>query len=1214
MQLPILTPGHRFVLPRPIGSADALLIAQMASARARQGLLTVVVCAEPADTARLADELPFFAPELQVAVFPDWETLPYDHFSPHQDLVSERLATLWRLYRKREGLTVRGAGNVTGGENRPAARPDPTRAAAAGQAEAPDDVDVVLLPASTALTRLSPPSFLAATTFNFRQKTRLDEAALRAQLTLAGYTHVSQVVSPGEYAVRGGLIDLFPMGSNVPYRVDLFDNEVDSIRTFDPDSQRSLYPVPSVRLLPGREFPIDDAARKAFRERWRERLEGDPTKARLYKDLGNGIAGGGIEYYLPLFFDETVPVFQYLPDTAQVVLHGEVDEALQRFWTDTRERHRFLQHDPERPVLPPEALFLKVEEFFDRTRAFGTLSLRDTARKDLSGLPAGTPDAGEAAARAPASPSAVAWARPLPDVSVDRGATEPLARLAKHLEATPYRVLLVADSEGRRETLLEMLRDHRLDAPSVSTLAEFEAGDEKVAITAAPLAAGFFWFEPDGTPPRTIQFITETELFAAGAAPRRQKRRQEQTSSVDALIKDLSELKVGDPVVHASHGIGRYHGLLNIDLGEGPSEFLHLEYADKATLYVPVSQLALISRYTGVSAEEAPLHKLGSGQWEKARRKAAEQVRDAAAELLNLYARRAARDGHAHRFSPHDYEAFATSFGFEETPDQRAAIHAVIQDLVSPKPMDRLVCGDVGFGKTEVALRAAFVAVHGGKQVALLAPTTLLAEQHYQTLTDRFGQWPVRIAEMSRFRTAKEIAAAMAGLADGTIDIVVGTHKLLSADVKFKRLGLLVIDEEHRFGVRHKEAMKALRAEVDVLTLTATPIPRTLGMALEGLRDLSVIATAPQRRLAIKTFVRNESTGTIREAVLRELKRGGQVYFLHNEVETIRNRCEKLQALLPEARIAIAHGQMPERELEHVMRDFVAQRTNVLLCSTIIETGIDVPTANTIVISRADKFGLAQLHQLRGRVGRSHHQAYAYLLVPDVEGLTKQAAQRLEAIQQMEELGSGFYLAMHDLEIRGAGEVLGEHQSGNMQEVGFQLYNDMLAEAVRSLKAGHEPDLLSPTGAFGAGIDIKLHAPALLPDAYCGDVQTRLSLYKRLATAERPETLDNLLEEITDRFGKLPPQGQTLFDTHRLRLLAKSYGVQKIDANPKVMNITFKPNPPIDALRIIELVQRNKVVKLAGNDRLRVDREIAEPRDRAQYVRDLLRSLGPPNA
>ena len=662
-------------------------------------------------------------------------------------------------------------------------------------------------------------------------------------------------------------------------------------------------------------------------------------------------------------------------------------------------------------------------------------------------------------------------------------------------------------------------------------------------------------------------------------------------------------------MVHSAHGIGRYKGLINMDLGQGPSEFLHLQYADDATLYVPVGQLHQISRYTGVSADEAPLHRLGSGQWEKAKRRAAEQVRDSAAELLNIYARRAAREGHAFRYSPNDYETFANDFGFEETADQRAAIHAVIQDMISPRPMDRLICGDVGFGKTEVALRAAFIAITGGKQVALLAPTTLLAEQHYQTLVDRFSKWPVKVAEMSRFRSAKEITAAMKGIADGTVDIVVGTHKLLSKDAKFQRLGLLIIDEEHRFGVRHKETMKAFRAEVDVLTMTATPIPRTLGMALEGLRDLSVIATAPQRRLAIKTFVRSESNGVIREAVLRELKRGGQVYFLHNEVDTIQNRREKLEALLPEARIAVAHGQMPERELEKVMKDFVAQRYNLLLCSTIIETGIDVPTANTIVMARADKFGLAQLHQLRGRVGRSHHQAYAYLMVPDIEGLTKQASQRLDAIQQMEELGSGFYLAMHDLEIRGAGEVLGENQSGNMLEVGFQLYNEMLSEAVRCLKAGIEPDLLNP---LHVGTEINLHAPALLPDDYCGDVHLRLSFYKKLAVAKTADQIDNLLEEIVDRFGKLPPQGQTLIDMHRLRVLAKPYGVVKVDAAPGVIHITFQKDPPIESMAIMHLIQKNKHIKLAGNDKLRIERELPEPKDRAQMVRDVLRSLGEP--
>ena len=1155
MELPKLIPGKRFTLPRPVGSADALLLAQLGLREKSQHKVTAIITADALDAQRLIDEMAFFAPELRCVLFPDWETLPYDTFSPHQDLISERLATLWRISQRNKDT---GA-------------------------------DVVLVPATTALYRLAPRAFLAGYTFHFKVKQKLDEAKLKAQLTLAGYSHVTQVVSPGEYAVRGGLIDLFPMGSAVPYRVDLFDDEIDSIRTFDPDSQRSLYPVPEVRLLPGREFPMDDEARARFRNRWRELLEGDPTRSRIYKDIGNGVATAGIEYYLPLFFDDTATVFDYLGEAATVVLHGDLEPAFAHFWQDTRERYRLVQGDPERPVLPPGALFLSTEQFYERVNQHAQLALRPTLD----------------------TASAYAEFEALPPLSVVRGAEDPLARLKAHIRNTQQRTLVLAESEGRRASLLDFLHSSQFDPPAFDSLAEFECSDESIGIATSSLSMGFSWLEAG------IDFVTETELFAAGPTTRRRKK-QEQVSDVEALIKDLSELNIGDPVVHSAHGIGRYRGLINLDLGNRLAngepevqEFLHLEYADKATLYVPVSQLQLISRYTGVAADEAPLHKLGSGQWDKAKRKAAEQVRDSAAELLNIYARRALREGHAFRYSASDYEIFANDFGFEETADQSAAIHAVIQDMISPRPMDRLICGDVGFGKTEVALRAAFIAITGGKQVAFLAPTTLLAEQHYQTLVDRFSKWPVKVAEMSRFRSAKEITAAMKGIADGTIDIVVGTHKLLSKDTHFKDLGLLIIDEEHRFGVRHKEQMKALRAEVDVLTLTATPIPRTLGMALEGLRDLSVIATAPQRRLAIKTFVRTEGAGVIREAVLRELKRGGQVYFLHNEVETIENRRAKLEELLPEARIAVAHGQMPERQLEAVMRDFVAQRFNLLLCSTIIETGIDVPTANTIVMARADKFGLAQLHQLRGRVGRSHHQAYAYLMVPDLEGLTKQAQQRLDAIQQMEELGSGFYLAMHDLEIRGAGEVLGENQSGNMLEVGFQLYNEMLSEAVRCLKAGIEPDLLSP---LNVSTDINLHAPALLPDDFCGDVHLRLSFYKKLATAQNANQIDALLEELVDRFGKLPSQAQTLIDVHRLRVLAKPFGVVKVDAAPSVITITFKKNPPIDPMKIIAMIQQNKHIKLAGNEKLRIERELPEVKGRAQMVRDVLRNLGQPVA
>ncbi|MDP1742436.1 transcription-repair coupling factor [Polaromonas sp.] len=1144
MDLPKLLPGKRYTLPQPAGSADALLLAKLGLKEKSAGRLTAIVTADAASAQRLLDELAFFAPALRCALFPDWETLPYDTFSPHQDLISERLATLWRI----------------------------------SQRDKDSGADVVIVPATTALYRLAPPAFLAGYTFHFKVKQKLDEAKLKSQLTLAGYSHVTQVVGPGEYAVRGGLIDLFPMGSAVPYRVDLFDDEIDSIRTFDPDSQRSLYPVPEVRLLPGREFPMDDDARARFRSRWRELLEGDPTKSRIYKDIGNGVATAGIEYYLPLFFEDTATVFDYLGAEATVVLHGDLEPAFQRFWQDTKDRYRLVKDAPDRPALPPESLFLSTEQFYARANDYPQLAIRP-AIEDVADN---------------------AHFQKLGEMSVVRGAEDPLARLKAHIRNTPQRVLLLAESDGRRESLLDFLRASSLSPPAFDSLEDFQASDEKLGIATAALNTGFSWLEGD------IDFVTETELFAAGVVTRRRNKKQEQVSDVEALIKDLSELNVGDPVVHSAHGIGRYKGLVNMDLGQGITEFLHLQYADDATLYVPVSQLQQISRYTGVSADEAPLHRLGSGQWEKAKRKAAEQVRDSAAELLNIYARRAAREGHAFRYSPDDYESFANDFGFEETADQRAAIHAVIQDMISPRPMDRLVCGDVGFGKTEVALRAAFIAITGGKQVALLAPTTLLAEQHYQTLVDRFAKWPVKVAEMSRFRSTKEINAAAKGLADGSVDIVVGTHKLLSESVKFKDLGLLIIDEEHRFGVRHKEQMKALRAEVDVLTLTATPIPRTLGMALEGLRDLSVIATAPQRRLAIKTFVSNYSQGVIREAVLRELKRGGQVYFLHNEVDTIANMAEKLTALLPEARIRVAHGQMNERDLEAVMRDFTHQRFNVLLCSTIIETGIDVPTANTILINRADRFGLAQLHQLRGRVGRSHHQAYAYLLVDSMDGLAAQAKKRLEAIQAMEQLGSGFYLAMHDLEIRGAGEVLGESQSGEMQEIGFSLYNDMLSAAITSLRQGKEPDMAHP---LGVTTEINLHTPALLPDDYCGDIHQRLVIYKRLANCASLEELEEMQQELIDRFGLLPDPTQALFDCHRLRILAKPIGISKLDASGEAIVIQFVPNPPIDPMKIITLLQSKRHIKMAGQDKLRIELKYGDLKQRVLAVVQFFKEL-----
>ncbi len=1115
------------------GSSDALALAQLATRTAAQKRTLTVVSAEPRSAQRLAEEIPWFAPSLRVALLPDWETLPYDHFSPHQDLVSERLSTLYRITR--------------------------------------GEVDVVIVAATTALYRVAPPSYLAAFTFFLRQGETLDVDALRAQLALAGYSNVTQVVSPGEFSVRGGLIDLFPMGSALPYRIDLFDNDIESIKTFDVDSQRTLYPVPDIRLLPAREFPLDDAGRTRFRSRFREVFEGDPSKSALYKDVSNGIVPGGIEYYLPLFFESTSTLFDYLPPTAVIAMHGDVRGGIERFWQDTESRYRLLRGDKARPLLPPVELFLPLDAFNGAVKQFG--------RVELAGGEQG--------------PTVK-----LPSVNVDRRADDPLGALKRYVAASPYRIAIVAESAGRRETMQQYFAEYDFHPHIVDGFAQVLSASDRVLLTSAPVASGFEW--PEGG----LAFVTESELYAG--VVRRTAREAAKRSNVDAMVRDLSEVRIGDPVVHEEHGIGRYLGLLTLDLGDGPNEFLQLVYANDAKLYVPVSNLHLISRYSGASPDAAPLHELGSGQWEKAKKKAAQQAHDTAAELLNLYAQRATRQGHTFTLKPHDYEAFAEGFGFEETADQSAAIHAVIADMTSGKAMDRLVCGDVGFGKTEVALRAAFVALADGKQVALLVPTTLLAEQHFQTFSDRFADFPVRIAELSRFRTAKETKAALEGLATGRIDLVIGTHKLLQGDVKFKDLGLVIIDEEHRFGVRQKELLKRLRAEVDVLTLTATPIPRTLAMSLEGIRDFSVIATAPERRLAIKTFVAAYSAGIVREAALRELKRGGQIYFLHNEVDTIATRAETLAKLLPEARIAVAHGQMAERELEHVMRDFYQQRINLLVCSTIIETGIDVPTANTIIIDRADKFGLAQLHQLRGRVGRSHHQAYAYLLTPPWDGLSAQAKKRLEAIQMMEDLGSGFYLAMHDLEIRGAGEVLGDEQSGEMQEVGFQLYNDMLRSSVSALKSGREPDLTEP---LGVTTEINLHVPALLPERYCNDVHERLVLYKRLASVESTDELDAIQEELVDRFGPTPEQAQALLASHRLRLAAKPLGVRKVDAGPERTTIQFVKHPPFDAGALILLVQKDGRIRFGGPDRIRIERAAPALADRIALVKDFLARL-----
>ena len=1186
--------------------------------------LKVVLTQDAEQALRLQTAWRFFRPHDTAVFLSDWETLPYERFSPHQDLVSERLSALWQI-----------------------------KSGAA---------DVLFVPVATAMQKLPPVPFLAGRTFWLKTGQTLDIGRLKTDLVDAGYNHVSHVVAAGEFAVRGGIVDLFPMGSEMPYRIDLFDDEIDSIKTFDTDTQRTISPVSEIRLLPAHEFPTDSEAQKIFRSRFREEVDGNPNDAAVYKAVSNGHFGAGVEYYLPLFFEnELETLFDYIGEDALFVSLGDVHAEANRFWSDVKSRYAMAQGDETYPPLLPQHLYLSADVFAGRLKNYGQV-LPDVSGKEHI----------------------------LPDLAVNRQSDEPLQALKDFQTTFDGRILLCAESLGRRETMLGFLQQNGLKAKPVSDWQGFLSAHEPLMITVAPLAYGFKLGGPQSlnqqqpTPASegegktvadqtefsaaatnplpsplpqereqsaaavsddlktesslhpvesslhgqirqqpapspvgegwgegkavvtqsAIAVITESELYQYVARSRAHNRRKKHAAVSDGLLRDLAEINIGDPVVHEEHGIGRYMGLVTMDLGGETNEMMLLEYAGEAQLYVPVSQLHLISRYSGQAHENVTLHKLGSGAWNKAKRKAAEKARDTAAELLNLYAQRAAQSGHKFEINELDYQAFADGFGYEETEDQAAAIAAVIKDLTQAKPMDRLVCGDVGFGKTEVALRAAFVAVMGGKQVAVLAPTTLLVEQHAQNFADRFADFPVKVASLSRFNNSKATKAALEGMADGTVDIVIGTHKLVQDDIKFKNLGLVIIDEEHRFGVRQKEQLKRLRANVDILTMTATPIPRTLSMALEGLRDFSLITTAPSRRLAVKTFVKPFSEGSVREAVLRELKRGGQVFFLHNEVDTIENMRERLETLLPEARIGVAHGQLRERELEQVMRDFLQQRFNVLLCSTIIETGIDIPNANTIIINRADKFGLAQLHQLRGRVGRSHHQAYAYLLTP--EYITKDAEKRLDAIAAADELGAGFTLAMQDLEIRGAGEILGEGQSGEMIQVGFTLYTEMLKQAVRDLKKGRQPDLDAP---LGITTEIKLHSPALLPESYCPDIHERLVLYKRLAVCETVQQINAIHEELVDRFG-LPEQPvKTLIESHHLRLAAKELGIDAIDATSEAVTVTFGKHHQIDPTEIILLIQTDKKYRLAGADKLKFTAQMEDVEMRIKTVKSVLKTL-----
>lgn len=1123
-----------------IGHSDTLAIVQVS--QQFQGL-TVVVTPDTRTALRLEKSLPSFT-KLSVQLFPDWETLPYDNFSPHQDIISARLSALFQLQQ--------------------------------GQKQ------IFLLPINTLLQKVCPPSYLANNVLLIKKGDRFSIEKLRLQLENAGYRAVEQVLEYGEYAVRGALLDLYPMGANSPYRLDFFDDEIDTIRTFDVDNQRTIEQIDEINLLPAHEFPTDSNGIEYFRGKFREQFgEIRREPEHIYQQVSKGILNAGIEYWQPLFFEQMASLFEYLPEQTLFITFTDIQQKAEQFQQDTARRYEGRRVDPMRPLLPPEQLWFNIDQINQQLKGYPRLTLtnekvRSSAAKQNANL------------------------EPLPDIAVQSNQKEPFVAFLQFQQKFKGQILFSVETEGRRETLLELLAPLNIKPKQVKQLAEINS---PISLLISPLDQGFI-IETNG---QKLAIICETDLLGEKVQQSRRQEKSRKTVNPDTLIRNLAELKIGQAVVHLENGVGRYGGLTTLDAGGIKAEYLVLHYANDAKLYVPVASLHLISRYIGGTDENAPLHKLGSEAWAKTRQKAAEKIRDVAAELLDVYAKRESQKGFAFEYDRDAFVQFSNTFPFEETEDQKTAINAVISDMCLPKAMDRLVCGDVGFGKTEVAMRATFLAVMNHKQVAILAPTTLLAQQHFENFKDRFANYPINVEVLSRFKTAKEQKEILAKVADGKVDILVGTHKLLQEDVQFKDLGLLVIDEEHRFGVRQKERIKQLRANIDILTLTATPIPRTLNMALNGMRDLSIIASPPARRLSIKTFVRQSDDTVIKEAILREILRGGQVYYLHNDVATIENTAQQLAELVPEARIVIGHGQMRERELERVMSDFYHQRFNLLVCSTIIETGIDVPTANTIIIERADKFGLAQLHQLRGRVGRSHHQAYAYMLTPPPKTLTKDAQQRLEAMSSIDNLGAGFVLATHDLEIRGAGELLGSEQSGQIESLGFSLYMELLENAVKALQEGREPTLDEITQQQ---VDIELRVPALLPDDYLPDVNMRLSFYKRIASAESDEALKDLKIELIDRFGLLPEATKNLFQITQLRHLAKGLQLKKVDAGINGGYLEFKPTATPDPMKFLKLIQADKnVYKFDGPLKFRFTKPMERPEDRLAFVVELIEKI-----
>lgn len=1135
-----------------IGSSLSYALVKVAE---RHSGLVVAVVADPLMASKLEEEIRFFLAEnnqIPVLSFPDWETLPYDKFSPHQDIISERLATLYRLKDLNKGILV--------------------------------------APVLTVMHRLCPQEYVFQHTLVLKKGQTFSLELARNRLASAGYRATAQVMEHGEFSIRGSILDIFPMGSAVPFRIDLFDNEIDTIRTFDVDTQRSQEKRQAIEILPAREFPLTSEAISAFRTRFRDEFEGAPTQCDVYLNVSEGNLAPGLEYYLPLFFDHTSHLFEYLPNHSLLVAIEDIESSANTFWQEASVRYEQYRHDRQRPILEPKSIFLQTHEIFSQMNRFPRIQMTKTKiESHIKGW------------------MELFKTSELPVLSIEARAEKPLTHLVNFLSHFKGRTLFCVESAGRREVVKTLLANMNCRPTEVHQWMDFIRSDILCGIIIAPLEEGVLlegaYLEGDVALP--VAIITESELLGRRVMQRRLRKARK--PGFDREVQSLAELTVGCPVVHLEHGIGRYLGLTRLTLSQKEEEFVTLEYAGGDKLYVPVDSLNVISRYSGSHAEEVQMNRLGGDQWQRSKRKALEAMRDVAAELLILYAHREAKKGYAFPTPDEHYRAFSAEFPFEETPDQQRAIEQVIADLTSDKPMDRVVCGDVGFGKTEVALRASFLAVMAGKQVAMLVPTTLLAEQHFQTFTDRFSGFPVKVDVLSRFRKSAEQQTILQKLKEGHIDILIGTHKILQNTIQFKALGLLIIDEEHRFGVQQKEAFKALRSEIDILTLTATPIPRTLNMAMAGMRDLSIIATPPAKRLSVKTFVREKAAPLIIEAISRELHRGGQVYFLHNSIDTIEKEAQQIEAWVPAARVAVAHGQLRERDLERIMLDFYHRRYNVLVCTTIIETGIDIPTANTIIIDRADTFGLAQLHQLRGRVGRSHHQAYAFCLIPPETKITPDATKRLDALAALEELGAGFTLASHDLEIRGAGELLGESQSGNIQAIGFNLYMELLEQTVQSLKLG-EP--LDNQLALKKGIEVDLHISALIPESYIPDVHTRLVFYKRLANAKAPENLEDLSVELIDRFGALPKQTETLLKISELKLAAAPLGICKIEAGPKGGRVEFGLNPKVEGYKIIELIQKNPhEYALEGPHKLRFKLDLAAPETRIAKIAELLAFL-----